>query len=69
MSKIKTVKTGIDFIKQWVIKTALKQQPKGVLTTLPKKDFVDLNTAITAERLMKLYLVKKVKCLIYKEKN
>jgi hypothetical protein len=53
MSKIKTVKTGIDFIKQWVIKTALKQQPKGVLTTLPKKDFVDLNTAITAERLMR----------------
>jgi hypothetical protein len=36
MSKIKLGKTGIDFIKQWVIKTALKQQPKGVLTTLPK---------------------------------
>jgi len=53
MSKIKTVKTGIDFIKEWVIKTALKQQPKGVLTTLPKKDFVDLNTGITAERLMR----------------
>jgi hypothetical protein len=53
MSKIKLGKTGIDFIKQWVIKTALKQQPKGVLTTLPKKDFVDLNTAITAERLMR----------------
>ena len=53
MSKIKTVKTGIDFIKEWVIKTALKQQPKGVLTTLPKKDFVELNTGITAERLMR----------------
>ena len=53
MSKIKLGKTGIDFIKQWVIKTALKQQPKGVLTTLPKKDFVDLNTGITAERLMR----------------
>ena len=53
MSKIKLGKTGIDFIKEWVIKTALKQQPKGVLTTLPKKDFVDLNTAITAERLMR----------------
>ena len=53
MSKIKTVKTGVEVIKEWVIKTFLKQQPKGVLTTLPKKDFVDLNTAITAERLMR----------------
>ena len=46
-------KTGVEVIKEWVIKTFLKQQPKGVLTTLPKKDFVDLNTAITAERLMR----------------
>jgi hypothetical protein len=53
MSKIKLGKTGIDFIKEWVIKTALKQQPKGVLTTLPEKNFVDLNTSITAERLMR----------------
>jgi hypothetical protein len=53
MSKIKLGKTGIEVIKEWVIKTFLKQQPKGVLTTLPKKDFVELNTAITAERLMR----------------
>jgi hypothetical protein len=53
MSKIKLGKTGIEVIKEWVIKTALKQQPKGVLTTLPEKNFVDLNTAITAERLMR----------------
>ena len=53
MSKIKAGKTGVEVIKEWVIKTFLKQQPKGVLTTLPKKDFVDLNTAITAERLMR----------------
>ena len=53
MSKIKLGKTGVEVIKEWVIKTFLKQQPKGVLTTLPKKDFVDLNTAITAERLMR----------------
>jgi hypothetical protein len=52
-SKIKLGKTGVEVIKEWVIKTFLKQQPKGVLTTLPKKDFVDLNTAITAERLMR----------------
>ena len=37
MSKIKLGKTGIEVIKEWVIKTALKQQPKGVLTTLPEK--------------------------------
>jgi len=53
MSKIKLGKTGVEVIKEWVIKTFLKQQPKGVLTTLPKKDFVELNTAITAERLMR----------------
>ena len=53
MSKIKLGKTGVEVIKEWVIKTFLKQQPKGVLTTLPKKDFVDLNTSITAERLMR----------------
>jgi len=53
MSKIKLGKTGIEAITEWVIKTFLKQQPKGVLTTLPKKDFVELNTAITAERLMR----------------
>jgi hypothetical protein len=52
-SKIKLGKTGVEVIKEWVIKTFLKQQPKGVLTTLPKKDFVDLNTAITTERLMR----------------
>ena len=53
MSKIKAGKTGVEVIKEWVIKTFLKQQPKGVLTTLPKKDFVELNTGITAERLMR----------------
>ena len=53
MSKIKLGKTGVEIIKEWVIKTFLKQQPKGVLTTLPKKDFVELNTGITAERLMR----------------
>ena len=37
MSKIKAGKTGVEVIKEWVIKTYLKQQPKGVLTTLPKK--------------------------------
>ena len=51
MSTIK----GIDLIRRWVIQTRLKEQGKqgGVMITLPKKDFVDLNTSITAERLMR----------------
>ena len=46
---------GIDLIRRWVIQTRLKEQGKqgGVMITLPKKDFVDLNTSITAERLMR----------------
>ena len=45
---------GIDIIRRWVIQTRLKEQGKqgGVMITLPKKDFVDLNTSITAEKLM-----------------
>ena len=40
---------GIDFIRRWVIQTVLKDQGKqgGVMITLPKNDFVDLNTSIT----------------------
>jgi|MDTE01.3.fsa_nt_gb hypothetical protein len=46
---------GIDVIRRWVIQTRLKEQGKqgGVMITLPKKDFVDLNTSITAEKLMR----------------
>jgi hypothetical protein len=46
---------GIDFIRRWVVQTVLKDQSKqgGVMITLPKNDFVDLNTSITAERLMR----------------
>ena len=46
---------GIDIIRRWVIQTRLKEQGKqgGVMITLPKKDFVDLNTSITAEKLMR----------------
>ena len=35
---------------QWVLRTMMKDQT-GVMRTLPKKDLVDLNVAITAERL------------------
>ena len=46
---------GIDVIRRWVIQTVLKDQGKqgGVMITLPKNNFVDLNTSITAERLMR----------------
>ena len=46
---------GIDIIRRWVIQTTVKDQSKqgGVTINLPKKDFVDLNTSITAERLMR----------------
>jgi hypothetical protein len=46
---------GIDIIRRWVIKTRLKEQVKegGVAITLPKKEFVDLNTSITADRLLR----------------
>jgi len=46
---------GIDVIRRWVIQTRLKEQTKqgGVMITLPKKEFVDLNTSITADRLLR----------------
>ena len=41
-------------IRQWVIKTMLKSKGQtGVVQTLPKKDLVELNVQITAQRLMK----------------
>ena len=39
-------------VVQWVLRTMMKDQT-GVMRTLPKKDLVDLNVAITAERLMR----------------
>ena len=39
-------------IRQWVLRTMMKDQT-GVMRTLPKKDLVDFNVAMTAERLMR----------------
>ena len=39
-------------IYQWVLRTMMKDQT-GVMQTLPKKDLVDFNVAMTAERLMR----------------
>ena len=45
---------GLDAIRRWVVKTFLKEKEQtGVMVNLPKKDFIDLNTSITAERLMR----------------
>ena len=37
---------------QWVMRTMMKDQT-GVMRTLPRKDLVDFNVAMTAERLMR----------------
>jgi hypothetical protein len=39
-------------VYQWVLRTMMKDQT-GVMQTLPKKDLVDFNVAMTAERLMR----------------
>ena len=38
-------------IRQWVIRTMMKNNT-GVVQTLPKKEIIELNTQITAQRLM-----------------
>ena len=47
--------SGINVIRRWVIQSRLKEQSKqgGVMITLPPKNFVDLNTSITADRLLR----------------
>ncbi len=39
-------------VLQWVLKTMMKDQT-GIVRTMPKKDIVDFNVAITMERLMR----------------
>ena len=39
-------------IRNWVIKTMMKDQT-GVVRTLPKREIIELNTQITAERIMR----------------
>jgi len=39
-------------VLQWVLKTMMKDQT-GIVQTMPKKDIVDFNVAITVERLMR----------------
>ena len=39
-------------VLQWVLRTMMKNQT-GIVQTMPKKDLVDFNVAMTAERLMR----------------
>jgi hypothetical protein len=40
-------------IRQWVIRTMMKSKGEtGIVKTIPKRDLVELNTQITAQRLM-----------------
>ena len=39
-------------VLQWVVRTMMKDQT-GIVRTMPKKDLVDFNVAMTAERLMR----------------
>jgi len=43
----------LNVIRQWVIKTMMKSKGQtGVVQTLPKREIIELNTQITAQRLM-----------------
>ena len=40
-------------IREFIIRLFLREKPKGVMTTLPNKDLVDMNIQIIAEKLMR----------------
>ena len=40
-------------LREFIVRLLLKDSPKGVMTTLPNKDLVDLNVQQTAEFLMR----------------
>ena len=43
----------LNIIRNWVIKTMMKSKGEtGIVKTIPKRDLVELNTQITAQRLM-----------------
>ena len=39
-------------VRQYILKEILKQKPKGIVTSLPNKDLVEMNVQITAQFLM-----------------
>ena len=45
--------TGLKAVFQWVMRTMMKAKGEtGIVQTMPKKDLIELNTQITAQRLM-----------------
>ena len=40
-------------LREFVIRLFLKEKPKGVMTTIPNKDLIDMNIQIVAEKLMR----------------
>ena len=40
-------------LREFIIRLFLKEKPKGVMTTIPNKDLVDMNIQIVAEKLMR----------------
>jgi len=40
-------------LREFIIRLFLKEKPKGVMTTIPNKDLVDMNVAVIAEKLMR----------------
>ena len=40
-------------LREFVVRLLLKDSPKGVMTTLPNKDLVDMNVQMLAEKLMR----------------
>ena len=44
---------GLKAVYQWVVRTMMKMKGEtGIVQTMPKKDLIELNTQITAQRLM-----------------
>ena len=40
-------------VREFIVRLLLKDSPKGVMTTLPNKDLVDMNVQMLAEKLMR----------------
>ena len=40
-------------LREFIVRLFLKESPKGVMTTLPNKDLVDMNVQMLAEKLMR----------------
>ena len=40
-------------LREFIIRLFLREKPKGVMTTLPNKELVDMNVQVVAEKLMR----------------